>query len=82
MEFIFDMRDAVEDGERLPHVFTEQHLKAQDEETKLFFKGSIKIWLNISGDINVNAKSLYFTYVQVKVTKLYDINGNLDNSCE
>ena len=36
VEFIFDMRDAVEDGERLPHVFTEQRLKVQDEKIKRF----------------------------------------------
>ena len=36
MEFIFDIRDAVKDGERLPHVFTEQSLKVQDGQIKRF----------------------------------------------
>ena len=74
MEFIFDMRDAVEDGERLPHVFTEQRLKVQDEKIKRFF--SIKMWLNLSADMNINTMFLYFTYKQVNVTKLNYINGN------
>ena len=33
VDFILDMWNAVEDGERLPHVFTEQWLQGQAQDT-------------------------------------------------
>ena len=36
VKFIFDTRDAVKYGERLPHVLIEQSLKVQDGQIKRF----------------------------------------------
>ena len=37
---------------------------------------SIKMWLNLSADMNISTMFLYFTYKEVNVTKLNYINGN------